>query len=442
MDTPPNGAPCCPVDRRLGRLNAHAVPRHLCLDCSRTSRADLPAGGLRLHTIGGLALIGLLFAPWFLVYGFNQRLNDQGIQASLPSNWATIEALRHKFFGGQWALMIGLLLFGIVSYQDEQLRWRPFSSTFLLAAWIAVTLVVTYIGNFFLQILAPHRILLMTPAIAVLTAQGLRNLAPPARTLLVTAILVYGVTTVDDYYPKEPWDKVAENMVIYARQGELALMEIYRGDLPLAYYLDHLMPPDTETHSLRQWRDYRASDYPDGLIERITAYPTVWLMHWSPDPSAFNFLAQTGHTRTAALTTDHRGNALNVYRYDRLPADPVDQFEGGITLLHVVIHPDIARVDLWWSADSPLAVDYSFSAFLLDEAGVSVAQYDSAPFEGRHPTTTWTPGEVVYDPRPLHPVDFPPGRYQVGVQIYTWYDGARLPTADGGDWLIVGELVR
>jgi len=28
------------------------------------------------------------------------------------------------------------------------------------------------------------------------------------------------------------------------------------------------------------------------------------------------------------------------------------------------------------------------------------------------------------------------------VQIYTWYDGARLPTADGGDWLIVGELVR
>ncbi|NDJ63187.1 MAG: hypothetical protein GYB67_18855 [Chloroflexi bacterium] len=398
-------------------------------------------GRQRLDAIGLLALIGVLFLPWALLYGFDQRLNDPGVNAALPSNGETLIQLREKFLTDQWPLMLGLFVLGTFALiDDRRSQWRPFGPTFLLTAWVLVTLIVTFVGNLWFPILAPHRILLLTPALAILIAQGLRNISPPARGFLVAVIVVYGVTTVDDYYPKPPWDEVGASMAQFARPGEMSLLENFRADNPLRYYLDHLMPADTDIRSLRQWRAYEPQTYPDGVIDLLSEHPTVWLMHWSPDQSAFNFLAATNHVRTATFTTDHWGNDLNVYRYDQLPETPAVRFESGIDLRQYAIHPDIMRVDLWWSADAPLPVDFSISAFVLDDAGQLVAQYDSGPLQNQRPTTSWTPGEVIYDPRPLQPSELPPGTYSVGVQIYTWFDNARLPTLAGEPWAILETI--
>jgi uncharacterized membrane protein len=399
-------------------------------------------GRRRVGAIGLLILSGLLFAPWMLVYGIGQTDTDTGIDAALPSSWATLVELGFKYFSQMWSLMIGLMLFGLVRWDDGRVRWRPLSSTVLLGLWVGFTVVVTFVINFFLDFLSPRRILLLSPALALLTARGLANFKNPARIFLVGAIVIYGLATVDDYYPKAPWDDVAANLARYAEPDELVLMEIYRDDFTMDYYIDELLGTETPRESLRLWREDRAGEYPNGLISLLDAQETVWLVHWSPDLSAFNFLAQTGHVQTAKMTVDHIGNDLDVYRYDRMPETAVDTFANGMTLRQFALLPDAGRIDLWWSADAPLGTDYTTSVFLLDAAGALVAQHDSFPFDGARPTTSWQAGEVIYDPHMLDVSGLPPGTYTAAVQIYTWQDQAKQPTSAGDPWLVLGTVER
>ncbi|MEP7293502.1 MAG: glycosyltransferase family 39 protein, partial [Chloroflexota bacterium] len=396
-------------------------------------------GRKRIAAIGLLALSGALFLPWFVLYGFGQRNTDTGILAALPSNWVTLRELGFKYFSQMWSLMIGLMLFGLVRWKDGRITWRPLSSTFLLSVWVGFTVVVTFVINFWYDFLSPRRILLLTPALALLTARGLANFKNPARIFLISAIVIYGLATVDDYYPKAPWNQVAANLARYAHDDEMVLFEIYRDDFTMDYYVDQLLSPQTPRESLRLWREDRPGEYPNGLIEEIDQYPTVWLVHWSPDPSAFNFLRDTGHVQTAKMSVNHVGSELDLYRYDRLQDAPVGGFslanQEHLTLRRFEILPDDGRVDLWWSAEQPLSTDYTFSIFLLNEAGQLVAQHDAFPFDGQRPTTSWQPGEVVYDPHPLDLSTLPPGTYTVAVQVYTWQDQAKQPTENGDPWL-------
>ncbi|HVU15163.1 MAG TPA: hypothetical protein VHD90_28010, partial [Phototrophicaceae bacterium] len=397
-------------------------------------------GRKRIGALGILVIAGLLFLPWFVLYGWGQRNTDPGIDAALPSNWDTLTTLGFKYFSQMWPLMIGLMLFGLVRYEDGRIQWKPLSSTFLLGVWLGFTVVVTYIINFWLDFLSPRRILLLSPALAILTARGLANFKNPARIFLVAVIVIYGVSTVDDYYPKAPWNKVADNLALYAHKDDLVLMEIYRDDFTMDYYIDQDLSPETPRESLRMWREDKPKQYPNGLINEMSQYPTIWLVHWSPDQSAFKFLAQTHHVQTAKLSVPWSGDLLNVYRFDTMPDKPVAQFSNGMTLRMDQILPGDSRVDLWWSADKPLTKDYTVSAFLLDSSGKLAAQYDDFPFQNARPTTSFQPGEVVYDPHPLDLSKLAPGHYTVAVQLYTYYDGQNYPTSDGQKWQVIGSL--
>jgi hypothetical protein len=399
-------------------------------------------GRRRVTAVGLLALTVALFLPWFVIYGWGQHNTDTGIDAALPSSWGTLVELGFKYFSQMWPLMIGLMLFGLVRYEDGRIRVRPLFSTALLGLWVGFTVGATFIINFWLDFLSPRRILLLSPALALLTARGLANFKNPARIFLVGVILIYATATVDDYYPKAPWDKVADNLALYAHPDDLVLMEIYRDDFTMDYYIDQKLSPATPRASLRMWREDHASEYPDGLIRLIDQHPTVWLVHWSPDPSAFNFLAQTGHAQTLKLSVKWWDDSLDVYRFDRMPETPVAQFSSGMTLRMAQVQPGDSRVDLWWSADAPLDKDYTVSAFVLDSGGQLVAQYDAYPFENTRPTTGWQPGEVVYDPHPMDLSRLAPGQYRVAVQVYTWYDGAKYPADDGSSYVVVGTLDR
>ncbi|MBL8133478.1 MAG: glycosyltransferase family 39 protein [Anaerolineae bacterium] len=396
-------------------------------------------GRQRIGAVALLALSAALFLPWFIGYGIGQQDTDTGINAALPSNWDTLVEIGFKYFTQMWSLMIGLALLGLVRFEDGRFRWRPLDSTFLLSIWIGFTVVVTFVVNFWLDFLSPRRLLLVSPALAILTARGLAHFRMPARLFLVGAILVYALATVDDYYPKPPWEDVANNLARYAQPGELIVMEIYRDDFTMDYYIDHLFSLEMPRESLRLWREDRAAEYPQALIAQIDQAPSVWLVHWSPDRSAFSFLEQTGHVQTAKMTVDHIGNALDLYRFDRLPAEPVDNFANGMTLRQAVLARDAGRVDLWWSADETLGVDYTTSVFLLDESGRLAAQHDAFPFEDRRPTATWAAGEVVYDPHPLELDALPPGRYTIAAQVYTWQDGVKQLTSAGDPWVVLGD---
>lgn len=415
-------------------------------------------GRLRLAAIGWLILSGLLFLPWFITYGYGQFDNDQGVNSTLPSTWDTFVELVYKFLGRMWPLMLGLMIAGVTSDKLQGASEKQKNSSriqasdvlnsqllisgkaFLLVVWIVLTLLMSFVANEWFSILSPRRVMLISPAIALLVTLGLTRFSAQTRVFLLAVIVVYSATSVDDYYPKAPWDKVGADMGRYAQPGDMGLMEIYYDDTVLYYYSDHAMPPATVVKSLRMWRQFDQATYPNGVIDLLDQHKTVWFAHWSPDQSGFDFLKQTGHVQTALMTTYWGTNALNVYRYDVLQPESVVDYSNGMRLRQFQIHPDKMRVDLWWSAATKLDVDYSVSVFVLDANGQLVAQKDDFPFVNQRPTTSWQPGEVVYDPHSLEPNTLPPGSYTVAVKVYTYYDGQQYPTVKGDGWQVIGTI--
>lgn len=388
-------------------------------------------GRIRIHAVGTLVLVGALFLPW-LGITLTQAAEPSSLVVPFPATWATLLDFRHKFFTGQWALMLLLALIGIYAIAKTHR-----GQAFLLALWVILPVALTFAANHYLPILTDRNVMLLTPAVAVLVACGLTMVRGSGRAIIAAAIVLYGVTTVDFARIKPRWDTVAADVTAYAAPGQIALLEVGADDFPLAYYLDHGLPPDVQARSLRMWRDESGDAYPGELAALLAQKRPIWLVHWSADTNIFGQLESNGYVRTATWTTDHLGNALNVYRYDPIPTEPVATYSNGMTLRQVSLQPD--RVDLWWSADTPLGVDYTVSAFLLNATGTLVAQHDSYPQQDTRPTSAWQPAELIYDPHPL-PSGLPPGRYTVAVKLYTWFDGMVYPTAAGDEWAVVGEM--
>lgn len=402
----------------------------------------------RLTALAALLASALMLAPWLLVIGV-QQVGNNGANWSFQPSWALFGGIVINWFSQQYPLMIGLAFVGMVNIiYDSASRWRvrlrPLAPALLLALWVIIPVALTLVLNAFIPLLSPRRMTQITPAVALLFAFGLGNFRSPARGFLVAVVVVYGVLTVDFSRFEPDWRAIARLTTDYAVPGDLALTDIGGGDYQLLYYYAQLLPPDVTTRSLKVWRDFEPETYGE-LGALIAPFRSVWLAYWSDDGQVFGWLSQYGFTRTAAHTIDHLGSKISVYRFDVLPETPAAQYDNGMALRQVALHPQQMRVDLWWSADRRLRAEYTTSAFLLDSNGALVAQFDSFPADGARPTSGWQVGEVVYDAKWLSVSGggtLAPGQYQVGVQVYTWTgEGTqRAATLTGDAWAVVGTF--
>ena len=412
-------------------------------------------GRMRKQALAVLLVVGVAFVPWLLLVVGGQT-DNVGTGFNVPSTLESLWNWRAHWFTQQWPLTVLLALLGLVTVvyagtRPVGMRLRPVGPALLLLAWIVVPVTGAYILNFYTPILMDYRITQITPAVVLLIAFGLGNLRQPALGLLVTALVIYGVTTTDVYVERPPWREIGQDAARYALPGDLALAHVTpSGDWQMVYYYERFMPQGVERRSLRQWQREQAETYADGLPALLAGHPQVWLMHWSVDRSAFDALAATGHTPTAVMTHDWRGSDLNVYRFDQVPAtdEALATFESGMILRQAAVIDEALRLDLWWSADEPPGADYVVSARLLNADGVLVAQQDAQPFDGQRPTSTWSAGEVIYDPHPLDLAegldDLPPGEYSAAVLVYRWTPEGivNVPTVSGEDFVVIGTLQR
>ncbi len=82
---------------------------------------------------------------------------------------------------------------------------------------------------------------------------------------------------------------------------------------------------------------------------------------------------------------------------------------------------------LHWQALAPIAENYVVFAHLLDAAGNLQAQQDTAPLQGRYPTSWWDTNEIVIDSHTIPvPSDLAPGRYTLRLGLYQPDSGQRL----------------
>jgi hypothetical protein len=99
---------------------------------------------------------------------------------------------------------------------------------------------------------------------------------------------------------------------------------------------------------------------------------------------------------------------------------------------------------LYWQALDPLNLRERYTVFvhLLDASGALVAQKDAEPEEGRAPTTSWAPREVIADPYSIElPGTLAPGEYALEVGLYQAASGKRLPiVGTGADHLALAKI--
>ncbi|MCA9888630.1 MAG: glycosyltransferase family 39 protein [Anaerolineae bacterium] len=402
-------------------------------------------GRKRVIAVGALIVAALLAAPWLLNTLGQQSDNLVMVDRRILSEDIGILAdLAFRWLGRMWPLTGALLLLGLVHvrYQAENWRisWRPYAPALLLILWLVLSLMLTFIANERLPLYQPRRVNFITGAVVLLIAFGLTNIQRPARWLLVGAIVVYGLTTVDFWRDKQPWRDMAATTAPYIHDDAVLLVELGGDDYAPVYHYTHALPADIPVRGLTSWRRYEPETYEAGLPALIDAHDTVWLFYWGKDTSALAWLDELGFRRTEEIRVDFNPDVF-LWRYDRLPDVPVAVYENGLVLADAAYFNDLG-VDLLWASDMALDADYTTSAFLLNSDGQLVAQQDSAPDE--RPTSQWNPATLVYDGKLMQPAagPLPTGDYTVGVVVYR-HEGdnlVRLLTTEGDDSVILGTL--
>ena len=97
---------------------------------------------------------------------------------------------------------------------------------------------------------------------------------------------------------------------------------------------------------------------------------------------------------------------------------------------------------LYWRPDGPTDSHYSVFVHLIDHDGDILAQDDSEPADGEHPTTSWVAGETVTD---AHTLIFPAaagaGPFGLEVGLYDPLTGQRVPFVDDAGKIIADHIV-
>jgi len=126
-----------------------------------------------------------------------------------------------------------------------------------------------------------------------------------------------------------------------------------------------------------------------------------------------------------------------------------------VTLIHDDIfshrfEPQRARpagnltVFLRWRAQAPMDRSYKIFVHVLDASLQNVvAQRDAEPLDGRAPTTSWVPGEVLEDEFAIGlPSSLGPGNYAVEVGVYEERSGERLLLPGGESRLVLDSRLE
>lgn len=410
----------------------------------------------RVTAVGILVLAALSLLPWLLLTGGEQSGNISYAEWIRPDAFAFwLDDFRRRYFSGQWALVIGLVVLGLfwVHSVRNRISVRLHPAAILLLLWIGIPLLLTLLGNEFAPLYQPRRVSQIVPAIALLTALGLVYLPKFSRWFLALVLLIYGLSSVDYWRYKQPWREFVAETAPYLAPSTPLLLEVGGDDYAPRYHYEEALPhsydllletgesseQDVPILGLTTWRHLDPQGYSAGLPPTIQAQEHLWLFYWSSDTGALDWLDTFGLQRTATFTASFNPD-VHLYRYDRLPDEPLAQYENGLILRDALL-TNSSLVELLWQTDRLLSVDYTTSVVLLDENGQVMAQQDSQPFLGQRPTSSWQSGEVVYDPKNLQPMPAA-GEYRVGVVVYQQVNGEvqRIITNNNTDLLFVGMI--
>lgn len=338
--------------------------------------------------------------------------------------------------------------------------------SWLLLAWLLIPLTFAWLVNPIMPFFQVRYLLVAAPAFIVLVASGLswvRGKSPWALALGLLFVVSASFISLhnwffDHAYTKGEYKLMMDYVRDHAQQGDLFLL-----NNPLQEALfDYYRPPGVP-YLLLPRDDLHTEDRADRALAALTeGYSRVWLVmfgypeQYDPDHLAERWLSDHGYR------SSYR-SFLGAYvtLYVMAPADAslpmqhtvaanldskalligyglgAQEIEAGETL----------TLTLYWQALTEMARRYTVFTHLLDADNHIVAQMDSEPLGGTHPTTEWRHGEIVRDNYGLLIAqDTPPGEYLLEVGMYYLPTLERLTVLDASgrvqdDRVVLGRIV-
>ena len=152
------------------------------------------------------------------------------------------------------------------------------------------------------------------------------------------------------------------------------------------------------------------------------------------------FAAEEQRNEGYRVATYWNGPLSEATRYD-LPLT----FPDGTTVIlgHISVAldaPDTRHLAFLatWQTNHPLPEAHHLFVQLYNEAGEIVLQQEQPPAQGRAPTTTWPPGQLITDHHLLRlPDDLPAGSYSIHFGMYRLSDLARATSIDGQNEMVI-----
>jgi mannosyltransferase len=250
----------------------------------------------------------------------------------------------------------------------------------------------------------------------------------------------------DPAYARDDYRQIAADVATLAHPGDGVILNAPNQWEVFTYYY-----PDQDVHPAPyQPEPDKAESFLAPLVER---YRRLFVLYWGDAESDPQRLIETWLATHAYKVGDRWYGRVRLATYGvaplpKTPAVTLDARFGerirlrGYTLAGDGFAPgDVLPVTIFWEAQAPVAERYKVTVQLLDGAGQLVAQHDTEPGDGLIPTTTWDPEQILTDRYgvPL-PGELPPGRYTLIVGLYHVVTGERLPTATGGDYVVLCDL--
>ncbi len=181
-----------------------------------------------------------------------------------------------------------------------------------------------------------------------------------------------------------------------------------------------------------------------GLLTLITSFalirPAYQPLKHSPDSDDYIYYSGTLATFDAGESEISVDRATVSYSGgENVQIGKRTQQRGAVS----VFPGDEVQVELDFEASAPVAGDWSLFVHLVDGTGLIVAQLDSMPGGGMHPTSNWRPGRNLYDSYTvvIPETAYAPNRASWQIGFYDHRSGERMPRTDGGYKYTFGGVI-
>ncbi|MBN1286878.1 MAG: glycosyltransferase family 39 protein [Anaerolineae bacterium] len=472
--------------------NIHFALRCLSPRSTRSTRRLLRSVSLRdLRALRGdywlliqAGVWGAFVLLWLPALRWQMQLRPAGIHHAAPTDWTTVQyCLEYLLDNSVWVAALAAL--GVAAACRGSGRVSPLSpalsptrgerelearaaahsplapcgrggqgvrgnipSFLLLLLWFGAP----FIGGLLLNLLSPsltlRNLIGITPAVALLAGLGMSRLPRAGRWGAAALVLYTALATYPAYYPANPpWREFVREAARQTRPGDVLLYHLGPAPIshPFEYYRRREPAFAVEPISLFDLPGPpSAPGFTEGVRTLAAGAPRVWVVTSYETP--LSWYAFTALRRTHHLSHQAHFSNVSVYLFEP-PAQPVVAYRLGdcFRLTPVVrsrppYHPgDAFEAALAWEVLAAPAVDYSVGLHLVNTAFRPGAQADGYP---EPHTSTWEAGDAYTTVHQLRlPDDLPPGRYDMHLVVYTWWDNRRLWVWDAGSDMLFGDYI-